>query len=135
MNDDGQPGRARDFHLPDEDALLDIARRVIVVIIQADLTPRDHVFTLRQTVEFVKVGVPSLYIKAGTNYIGKPAGFGLQQLDNYTAHDYHKVSDTVKPDWDFSGALEDLRLLLEVGWTVANGPERPAFKPGSEFKR
>ena len=83
--------------------------------------------------EFAKVGVPVLYIKTGTNYIGKPTGFGLQKLDDYTAHDYHKVSDTIKPDWDLSGAVEDLRLLFQVGWTVANGDKRPTWKPGSEF--
>ena len=27
----------------------------------------------------------------------------------------------MKPDWDLSGAVEDARLLLEVGYRVARG--------------
>ena len=47
---------------------------------------------------------------------------------------YHKVSDEVKPDWDLSGAVEDIRLLIEVGLRVARGEHDPEWKPGTEFK-
>ncbi len=52
---------------------------------------------------------------AGTDYIGKPAGYGKEKRDYYTEHDYHKPSDEVKPDWDLSGAVEDLRVFFEIG--------------------
>jgi Zn-dependent M28 family amino/carboxypeptidase len=84
--------------------------------------------------EFAKVGVPALYLKAGVDFPGKPAGFGKRKSDEYTAGDYHKVSDEVKPDWDFSGAVQDLELLFQVGYEVANGNTYPVWKPGSEFK-
>ena len=29
------------------------------------------------------------------------------------------MTDEVKPDWDLAGAVEDLRLLFEVGYRVA----------------
>jgi Zn-dependent M28 family amino/carboxypeptidase len=48
--------------------------------------------------------------------------------------DYHKLTDEIKPDWDFSGAIQDLRLLVEVGLGVANGETVPEWKEGSEFK-
>ena len=54
--------------------------------------------------------------------------------EKYTAEDYHKPSDKVKPDWDLSGAVEDLQLLFSVGYRVANANQLPAWKPGSEFK-
>lgn len=32
----------------------------------------------------------------------------------------------IKPDWDLLGAVEDLQILLEVGYRVAQHPDRPA---------
>ena len=84
--------------------------------------------------EFSKLGVPSLYIGGGKEVIGKPAGFGQQKKDDYTAHHYHQVSDEVNPEWDLSGAAQDMQLLLEVGYQVANGDKFPEWKSGTEFK-
>ncbi len=84
--------------------------------------------------EFAKEGVPALYADAGVNYVGKPAGWGLQKRAEYTANDYHKPTDEVKPDWDLSGAVEDGRMLLEVGYRVAQSSVWPKWKPGTEFK-
>ena len=79
-------------------------------------------------------GVPALDPDSGTNYIGKPADYGKQKRDNYTANDYHKPSDEVKPDWDLSGAVDDLRVFLEIGYRVAQASNFPEWKPGTEFK-
>jgi Zn-dependent M28 family amino/carboxypeptidase len=84
--------------------------------------------------EFAKQGVPALYIHAGSEFPGKPAGFGKEKHDEYVAHDYHKVSDEIKPGWDTAGIVQDTELLFQVGWTVAQGEKWPAWKPGSEFK-
>jgi hypothetical protein len=35
--------------------------------------------------------------------------------EKFSAEDYHKPSDTVKPYWDLRGAVEDLQFLGEVG--------------------
>ncbi|MBA3232034.1 MAG: M28 family peptidase [Acidobacteria bacterium] len=83
---------------------------------------------------FAKVGVPALYIDSGVEYIGKPAEYGQQKRDEYTSRDYHSRSDTIKPDWDLTGAAEDGRLLLAVGYRVANADRFPEWKAGSEFK-
>jgi Zn-dependent M28 family amino/carboxypeptidase len=84
--------------------------------------------------EFSKRGVPSLYTGGGTNFIGKPPQFGQQKKDDYTAHHYHQVSDEVDPNWDLSGAVQDIQLLFEVGYQVANGDKFPEWRPESEFK-
>ena len=67
-------------------------------------------------------------------YLGKPDDYGQRIHDEYTQRDYHKVSDEVKPDWDLSGAVMDLQLLLDVGRRVADAPGFPEWKPESEFK-
>lgn len=85
--------------------------------------------------EFAKVGVPALYIGDDSDeFIGKPAGFGKKKREEYIEKDYHKPSDEVKPDWDLSGAVENLQLLFEVGYRVAESQKWPEWKAGSEFK-
>jgi Zn-dependent M28 family amino/carboxypeptidase len=83
---------------------------------------------------FAKVGVPALYIDSGVEYIGKPESYGQQKRDEYTSRDYHSPSDTIKPDWDLTGAAEDNRLLLAVGYRIANADRFPEWKEGNEFK-
>jgi len=99
-----------------------------------DAEPEKGLFYRSDHFEFAKEGVPALNMKGGTDYPDKPPGYGKARRDEYTTKDYHKVSDEVKPDWDLSGAVEDLRLLLEVGYRVAQGEEFPEWKPGTEFK-
>jgi Zn-dependent M28 family amino/carboxypeptidase len=85
--------------------------------------------------EFAKVGVPALYIGSKPkNYVGRSADYGQKKSDDYTLHHYHQVSDEVNPAWDFSGAVEDIRLLFEVGYQVANDEKYPTWLAGSEFK-
>jgi Zn-dependent M28 family amino/carboxypeptidase len=84
--------------------------------------------------EFAKEGVPALYADAGVNYVGKPGGLGLEKRAEYTAKDYHKPTDDVKPDWDLSGAVEDGQMLFEVGYRIAQAKTWPEWKAGTEFK-
>jgi Zn-dependent M28 family amino/carboxypeptidase len=84
--------------------------------------------------EFSKLGVPALYTGGGKDFIGKPADFGRQKKDDYTAHRYHQVSDEVDSNWDLSGAVQDIDLLFEVGYQVATADKFPEWKPGTEFK-
>ena len=46
----------------------------------------------------------------------------------YIANDYHNASDVITSDWDLAGAVDDLQILLEVGYRVAQQPGRPTWK-------
>ncbi|WP_396625508.1 M28 family metallopeptidase [Luteitalea sp.] len=83
---------------------------------------------------FAKKGVPALYIDSGIEYVGKDADYGTKKRDEYTSRDYHAPSDEVKDDWDLSGAVEDGRLLMGVGYRVANAATWPEWAPGNEFR-
>ncbi len=84
--------------------------------------------------EFAKVGVPALYQHSGEEYVGKPEGWGRQKSDEYVAQHYHKVSDDIKPEWDYTGSVQEIQLLLRVGVDVASTDAWPQWKEGSEFK-
>lgn len=102
--------------------------------VKPESTPEKGIFYRSDHFEFAKVGVPALYLKAGRDFLGKSEDYGTRRADEYTDRDYHKVSDEVKPDWDLSGAVQDLRLLLDVTDAVANSPSWPEWSPGTEFK-
>jgi len=83
--------------------------------------------------EFSKAGLPSLYIGKGEHLLSRPETAPLRS-DEFDSTDYHQVTDEVHPDWDLSGAVQDVQLVFEVGYEVANGDKFPEWKPGSEFK-
>ena len=83
--------------------------------------------------EFSKVGVPSLYIGKGEHLVSRPPN-GPLRSDEFDSKDYHQVTDEVHADWDLSGAVQDVDLLFEVGYQVANADKFPEWKPGVEFK-
>ena len=97
--------------------------------------PEKGSFFRADNFEFAKVGVPALYIGSKPkDYVGQPADYGQKKSDDYTLHHYHQVSDEVNPAWDLSGAVEDIRLLFEIGYQVAQADQFPTWLPGSEFK-
>jgi Zn-dependent M28 family amino/carboxypeptidase len=83
--------------------------------------------------EFSKAGLPSLYIGKGEHLISRPETAPLRS-DEFDLKDYHQVTDQIQPDWDLTGAVQDVDLLLEVGYQAANGDKFPEWKPGIEFK-
>ncbi len=85
--------------------------------------------------EFAKVGVPSLFLSplGGVEFLGPNAADALAARNGYIARDYHKLSDEVTGDWNLSGFVEDLELLAGVARQVAEAPQPPRWKPGSEF--
>ena len=99
-----------------------------------DAEPEKGFYFRSDHFSFVKQGVPALYAESGVDYEGRPAGWGQQRRDRYTANDYHKVSDEIQPDWDLSGAIEDVQLYLRVAWSISQGSAWPEWLEGTEFK-
>ena len=116
------------------DDILEDAARASGRTVKPDPEPEKGGFYRSDHFEFAKKGVPALNYGIGTEYLNRPEGWGKKKRDEYTANDYHKPTDQVKPDWDFSGAVDDLRLFFQVGWRVAQADSYPAWKPGTEFK-
>ncbi len=103
-------------------------------VVAPDEEPQKGFYYRSDQFEFAKVGVPALYADAGGDMIGHEPGHGLKKRLEYNVNDYHKPSDEIKPDWDLSGAAQDMDVLTEVGLRVSNGERWPQWKDGSEFK-
>ncbi len=100
-----------------------------------DANPELGSFFRADQFEFAKAGVPVLFLKAGTQVLGRPDGYGADRKRDYVARHYHRVDDIVDEQWDLSGAVEDLQLLFRVGLRVAQGSKPPQWRPDAEFQR
>src|SRR6266850_2042813 len=115
-----------------DDMLADAAKRQGRTSIPNN-RPEKGSFYRADNFEFSKVGLPALYIGKGEHLVARATDAPLRS-DEFDLQDYHQVTDEVKTDWDLSGAVQDVQLLLEVGYQVANGAKYPEWKPGAEFK-
>src|SRR5438552_2466788 len=131
-------GRARDIEDVSfgmstlDDMLADAAKRQGRTAIPNSRPEKGNVYRA-DSFEFTKVGLPSLYTGKGEHLLSRPENAPLRS-DEFDLHDYHQVTDEVKPDWDLTGAGQDDDLLFEVGYQVANTDRFPEWKPGVEFK-
>jgi len=103
-------------------------------VLRADPKPENGGYFRSDHFPFAKQGVPAISAGGGDDYIGRPAGWGQKVQDAYTAQNYHKPSDEIRPDWDLSGALEDLQIYYAIAARAADTTRWPDWKPGSEFK-
>ena len=103
-------------------------------VIRPDAEPEKGFYYRSDHFNFAKQGVPALDPDEGIDFVGKPPEFGQRARDHYTQYDYHKPSDVVKPDWDLSGAREDLKVFFAVGYRVGEAAAFPEWKAGNEFK-
>ena len=102
--------------------------------VTADQFPDRGHFYRSDQFNFAKIGVPALYLDTGTDFVGKPAGWGKEQHEKYEAKNYHQPSDEIQPDWNFDGMIEDAQLGFWVGLNVANADALPTWVPGDEFE-
>jgi len=102
--------------------------------IHGDAEPEKGFYYRSDHFNFAKLGVPALDPDEGVDYIGKPAGYSQRVRDDFTNNRYHTPKDVVLPEWDLSGAAEDLKVFFAVGYRVAQADKFPEWKPGNEFK-
>ena len=103
------------------------------------ISPDDHpergAFYRSDHFSFARVGIPSVSIGAGNDFVGRPKEWGAQQDDDYTEHRYHQPSDQYDPKFDLSGATQLSQIVLRLGLKLANDPSWPTWSKGAEFRR
>ena len=96
-------------------------------LIQGSVFRSDH-FPL------AKSGGPALSIEGGLDFVGKPAGWGEQQRQEYTDKRYHQPQDEILPWFTMDGAVQQMRTVARTAIAVAQGIEQPEWLAGSEFR-
>ncbi|HEX2764960.1 MAG TPA: M28 family metallopeptidase [Allosphingosinicella sp.] len=81
-----------------------------------------------------KQGVPMLYPKLGEDLVNGGPAAGAAATADYRAHRYHQPSDEYDPDWDWTGALHELRIFYRIGRELAMSADWPNWNPGDEFR-
>ncbi|NOX70538.1 MAG: M28 family peptidase [Gammaproteobacteria bacterium] len=83
---------------------------------------------------FAKIGVPAMYLDAGTDFVDRPAGWGKAQQNHYTDVNYHQPTDEYNDSWNFDGMIADALLGFWTGLAIANADEMPVWNEGDEFE-
>ncbi|MDX1577334.1 MAG: M28 family metallopeptidase [Gemmatimonadota bacterium] len=103
-------------------------------VVRPDPEPEKGFYYRSDHFNFARRGVPALYTDGGIDHVERGESYGRRMREAYTAERYHKPSDEYDPSWDLSGAVDDLRLLFEVGYRLAEGSVWPNWAEGNEFR-
>ena len=83
---------------------------------------------------FAKLGVPMLDGGSGEDLVNGGTAAGHAAAIDYIEHRYHKPQDEYNPNWDWSGAVQDLTLYYQLGRELADGDQWPNWYQGTEFR-
>jgi Zn-dependent M28 family amino/carboxypeptidase len=103
-------------------------------VVKPNPTPERGSFYRSDHFSFAKQGIPSLYTGTGNDHAEHGEEWTRARKDKYISENYHKPSDEFDPNWDLSGAIDDLRLLFKVGYKLSMESTFPNWREGTEFK-
>ena len=133
-------GRARDFVLTGagKSEIEDLARPFILAqdrVVGAEPNPERGGYYRSDHFSFARLGVPMLDGGSGQDLRVGGIAAGHAAAEDYTAHRYHKPQDEYDPRWDWTGAVEDLRIYYGLGRKLADTPGLwPNWYPTAEFR-
>jgi Zn-dependent M28 family amino/carboxypeptidase len=102
-------------------------------VIGADQHPERGYFFRSDHFPLAKAGVPALSISEPQEFLGPNAAALREKQQAYNTTHYHQPSDEYDPSWDFSGGVNDLRLLAQLAWRIAAQPDVPAYHDDDQF--
>lgn len=102
-------------------------------VMKGESDPTSGGFYRSDHFNFVKAGVPGLFMGAGNELLSADTA-DIERRREALAGRYHTVTDEVDENWDFGGIIEDIRLFFDIGYTMSMESTFPNFKAKSEFK-
>jgi Zn-dependent M28 family amino/carboxypeptidase len=99
-----------------------------------EATPEKGSYYRSDHFNLAKQGVPMLYARSGIDNVEHGREWGLAQQARYVADRYHEPTDEFDPNWDLSGAIEDLELYFAVAYRLSRARNFPNWYPGNEFR-
>ena len=102
--------------------------------VKPDANPDQGYFYRSDHFSLAKKGIPAVFPNPGTEFVGKPDGYGAT-VDSLQNANYHTVNDEINKYWDLSGMVQDVRLFFDAGYRIINAEEMQTWQPGDEFKQ
>ncbi|HEX6375754.1 MAG TPA: M28 family metallopeptidase [Allosphingosinicella sp.] len=102
-----------------------------------DARPERGLFYRADHFAFAKRGVPVLLLMAlggGVDLVKGGREAGDRWVSEFTANCYHQACDEWRPDFDLSGAAQDVALFYDIGRELAFGRDWPRWYESSEFR-
>ncbi|MGN6279305.1 MAG: M28 family metallopeptidase [Sphingomonas sp.] len=132
-------GRAHNFVITGagKSELEDMVKPLVAAqgrVIEPEAHPEAGGYFRSDHFSFAKLGVPMLDGGSGDDLVQGGRAAGEAADADYRDHKYHKPQDEYDPNWDWSGAVEDLTLYAELGRELANGNAWPNWYQGTEFR-
>src|SRR5689334_17484573 len=103
--------------------------------VSPDARPEQGSFYRSDHFPFAKVGVPSISLKEGDDYVGHSKEWSEEQFKAYNTAHYHQPSDEMSDKWDYRGMIQEAQIALAIGRKIADAPAKPQFNPGDEFAK
>lgn len=103
-------------------------------VIGPDPEPGRGYFYRSDHFPLAKIGIPAVSISDPVEYVGKDPAYAKKLRDEFIEKDYHQPSDEFRTSWDYTGAVEDMRFLADLGWRAAGGA-MPAYHATEQFAR
>lgn len=116
----------------DQSSLGDTVRQVAAqrrIAVQPDLEPERGLLMRADHYPFMKIGVPA----TGFIFGFKPGTEAERRYREWYRVRYHRPQDDLTQPMDFTAAGDFNRFFYQLAETVADAPERPAWKPGSVY--
>ncbi|MDH7603822.1 MAG: M28 family metallopeptidase [Melioribacter sp.] len=88
-------------------------------IVRPDPNPESGGFFRSDHYNFVKAGIPAIYIRHGIESIDGKKDI-QKAAREWNKNNYHKVTDEFNHDWDLSGMVEEVQMLFDIGYKLSN---------------
>ena len=103
--------------------------------VSPDARPEQGSFYRSDHFPFARVGVPSISLKEGNDYVGHTKEWGEEQFKAYNTAHYHQPSDEYSDSWDFRGMLQETEIAMAIGRRIGDAEQMPRFNPDDEFAK
>lgn len=115
------------------EVVIDGAARERSLTVEGDTRPEQGFFFRSDHFPFAKVGVPSISLRHGDDFVAPLKGEAEAFFKDYTEKYYHQVSDEYREWWDMSAMIQEAELAFAIGMKLANLPAMPRYKDSDEF--
>lgn len=102
--------------------------------VEAEPSPERGSFFRSDHFSLARVGIPMLYASSGEDLVEGGPEAGSAAVEDYIVNRYHGPSDEYDPNWDWTGAIQDLELYYTIGRELADTTEWPNWNLDAEFR-